>query len=101
ETVVQVQGLSAGALNKAIRIPLDRTLARPLMLRIHQAAGGSPYYALELARSLGDDPAPDFTLPSPLARGTGGRLRRLAPPVLRVLEPAALLASPTMTMLEQ
>jgi DNA-binding CsgD family transcriptional regulator len=100
-TRVGVEGLSAGALHKAIRINLDRTLSRPLMLRIHQAAGGNPFYALELARSLGDDPGPDFTLPSTLERVTGERLRRLAPPVLRVLEPAALLASPTTTMLEQ
>lgn len=100
-TRVRVEGLSAGALNKAIRVHLDRTLSRPLMLRVHQVAGGNPFYALELARSLGDDSGPDFNLPSSLERLTSERLRRLAPPVRRVLEPAALLANPTTTMLER
>ncbi len=100
-TRVRVGPLSAAALHRAIRVHLGRTPPRPLLLRIHEVAGGNAFYALELARSLPDHSGPDFALPSALERLTSERLRRLAPPVLRVLEPAALLASPATTTLER
>ena len=58
-------------------------------------AGGNPFYALELARSLPDDPRPGVELPPSLEGLTRQRLTRLPAPVRRVLEPAALLAEPT------
>jgi DNA-binding CsgD family transcriptional regulator len=100
-TRLRVGPLSAAALHRAIRVHLDRTLPRPLIVRIHEVAGGNAFYALELARSFPEDSGPDFALPSTLERLTADRLRRLAPPVLHVLEPAALLANPTTTLLEQ
>jgi tetratricopeptide (TPR) repeat protein len=100
-TRIRVGPLSAGALHRAIRIHLDRTLPRPVLLRVHQVAGGNPFYALELARSLPDDPTPAFAVPSTLEGLTRDRLDRLTARVRRVLEPAALLASPTATVLER
>jgi hypothetical protein len=99
-TRIRIGPLSAGALHRAIRIHLGRTLPRPVLLRIHQLAGGNPFYALELARPLPDDPGPGFALPPTLERVTRGRLGRLPAGVRRFLEPAALLASPTATVLE-
>jgi len=100
-TRVRVGPLSAGALHRAIRIQLGRTLPRPVLLRVHQLSGGNPFYALELARSLPDEPRRGFALPPTLERVTHGRLERLAAPVRRILEPAALLANPTATVLER
>lgn len=98
---IRVGPLSAGALHRAIRIHLDRTLPRPVLLRVHQVAGGNPFYALELARSLPDDPTPAFAVPATLEGLTRDRLDRLTARVRRVLEPAALLANPTATILER
>jgi DNA-binding CsgD family transcriptional regulator len=100
-TRIRVGPLSAGALHRAIRIHLDRTLSRPVLLRVHQVAGGNPFYALELARALPDDPTPEFAVPATLEGLTRDRLGRLTAPVRRVLEPAALLANPTATVLER
>ena len=100
-TRVRVGPMSPGALHRAIRIHVGRSVQRPMVLRIHELAGGNPFYALELARSIPDDPGPDVSLPSTLERLTRERLRRLAAPVRRVLEPAALLRNPTATLLEQ
>jgi DNA-binding CsgD family transcriptional regulator/exonuclease VII small subunit len=100
-TRITVGPLSPGALHAAFRIHLDRSLPRPLLLRIHQLAGGNPFYALELARSLPDDPGPELALPSRLERLTRERLQRLAVPVRHILEPAALLTNPTATVLER
>jgi DNA-binding CsgD family transcriptional regulator len=100
-TRVRVGPLSAGALHRAIRIHLGRTLPRPVLLRVHQLSGGNPFYALELARSLPDEPRRGFALPPTLERVTHARLERLAAPVRRILEPAALLANPTASVLER
>ena len=99
-TYVRVGALSPGVLHRVIRLHLDRTLSRPVLLRVHALAAGNPFYALELARSLPDDPGPDLALPLSLERLTHERLRRLTAPVRRLLEPAALLANPTVTLLE-
>jgi DNA-binding CsgD family transcriptional regulator len=99
-TRVRVGPLSAGALHRAIRIHLDRTLPRPVLLRVHTLAAGNPFYALELARSLPDDPRAELALPPTLERAIHERLGRLAAPVRRLLEPVALLANPTAVVLE-
>jgi hypothetical protein len=100
-TRVHVGPLSSGALHRVIRLHVDRTLTRPALLRVHKVSAGNPFYALELARSLPEDPGPGVSLPSALERLTRERLRRLDAPVRRLLEPAALLASPTATVLER
>ena len=99
-TTVVVGPLSTGALHRAIRLHLNRVLPRPVLQRIHELAGGNPFYALELARSLPDDPRPGDELPASLEGLTRQRLTRLPGPVRRVLEPAALLAEPTVARLE-
>ena len=100
-TRIAVGPLSPGALHRVFRIHLDRSLPRPLLLRIHQLAGGNPFYALELARSLPNDPGPELALPSRLERLTRERLQRLGAAVRRILEPAALLTNPTASVLER
>ena len=41
------------------------TFARPTLLRLHEASGGNPFFALELARALGADVDPTQPLPVP------------------------------------
>ena len=62
---VQVGSLSPGALHAILHPRLGRTLARPTLLRVHEASGGNPFYALELARGLGASHDPTRPLPVP------------------------------------
>jgi DNA-binding CsgD family transcriptional regulator len=47
--------LSLGAMHQLLKAKLGRTFARPTLRRLHETAGGNPFYALELARALGAD----------------------------------------------
>ena len=44
--------LSVGAIQRLLRERLGRPFPRPTLLRLHEASGGNPFYALELARAL-------------------------------------------------
>jgi DNA-binding CsgD family transcriptional regulator len=69
---LRVGPLSMGALHRLLRARLEVTLARPALLRVHEASGGNPFYALELVRAL---------------QSSGGRIRPGRPlPVPRTLE---------------
>ena len=62
---LRVGPLSVGATHELLRQPLGRTFARPTLLRLHEASGGNPFYALELARALPPDVDPTQPLPVP------------------------------------
>ena len=62
---LHVGPLSAGALQSILRPRLGRVFARPTLLRLHEASGGNPFFALELARALGDNVDPTQPLPVP------------------------------------
>jgi DNA-binding CsgD family transcriptional regulator len=55
--------LAAGALTRILRSRIAADISWPAAWRLHQAAGGNPLYALELARSL---PAGQHSLDEPL-----------------------------------
>jgi DNA-binding CsgD family transcriptional regulator len=64
---VRVGPLSVGATHQLLRARLSRTMPRPTLLRLHEASGGNPFYALELARALGADGSlADPTQPLPV-----------------------------------
>jgi len=66
--------LSAGALQQLVHGRMGIALPRPTLLRLHEASGGYPFYALEIARALlafGSDLAAAEPLPVP------GNLRQL------------------------
>ena len=78
---------------------LGLRLARPLLLRVHAAAGGNPLYGLELARALlrhEGGLAPTAALPEPetLEGVVGERLSALSPAAQMVLAAVAALAEP-------
>jgi DNA-binding CsgD family transcriptional regulator len=53
-TRLAVRALSLGAISRIVRAQLSVSLSRPVLLRIHDAAGGNPFYALELARAAAE-----------------------------------------------
>jgi hypothetical protein len=65
---VDLGPLSLGALFELLRDRLGTAMPRPLLLRVHEASGGNPMYALELGRALQGRrvaPAPGAPLPVP------------------------------------
>ena len=97
--------LSVGSLQPILRRQLGVTFSRPVLLRIHQASGGNPLFALEIARSiqaLGElrraEPLP---VPDALTDAVGARLATLSPRVRRRLVVVALLAQPTLGLVEE
>jgi hypothetical protein len=62
---VPVGPLSVGAIHRIVHGRLSRAVARPTLLRLHEISGGNPFYALELARTLGDDADPTQPLRVP------------------------------------
>ena len=51
-SVLDVGPLSVAAIHQLVRSALGASLARPVLVRIHRAAGGNPFYALEIAREV-------------------------------------------------
>ena len=64
-TRVRLGPLSLAALQRILKERLGRTFSRRALLRIERAAGGNPFFALELARVLPADPSTAAALPIP------------------------------------
>jgi DNA-binding CsgD family transcriptional regulator len=96
---ITIGPLSVGALHAVISERLGRSVSRPAMVRIRDASGGNPFYAIELARAL-DARAPSTTmgLPNTLAGLVRARLESLDPDAREVLLAAACLATPTVEL---
>ena len=64
---IEIGPLSQAALHEVLRSQLGPSFARPLLTRIHEAAGGNPFYALEIGRELNrvGPPAAGHPLPVP------------------------------------
>lgn len=77
-----VSPLSAGALHRLVKARAGLNLVRPALLRLHEAARGNPFLALELVRAVDPDDEPDGSGPWP------------ATPDARELVEAHLLALP-------
>ena len=73
--------LSLGATHELLRTRLGRTFARGTLLRVHETSGGNPFFALELARVLGDDidPTQALRVPETLEGLVRARLGGLSP----------------------
>jgi DNA-binding CsgD family transcriptional regulator len=98
--------LSLGALHHVLGQQLELAPTRSLLVRIHRASGGNPFYALEIARELlrtgrlptAGDPLP---VPDDLRKLIAGRLRRLPGATREALLVAAALAEPTTSFVDQ
>jgi DNA-binding CsgD family transcriptional regulator len=93
--------LGVAALHEAVEGRLGRTLPRRALARIGQAAGGNPFFAVEIARALPDDPPPGLAvlpLPDNLRGLVGARVAALPERARQALLPAAVLRSPTVEL---
>jgi DNA-binding CsgD family transcriptional regulator len=81
---LRVGALSVGAVQLLLRSRLDVTFPRPTLMRLHEASGGNPFFALELARARVRDPSHDLAaplaVPPSLERLVAARLESLPPP---------------------
>jgi len=86
---VHLGPLSLGAVGEILRSQLGAVLPRYVLTRLYDACGGNPFYALECARTLLDQPHMPLTnepisIPRSLACLVRHRVRRLTPEVRRV-----------------
>jgi DNA-binding CsgD family transcriptional regulator len=93
---LRVGPLSMGAIQRLLQTRLDRTLARPTLLRLHEASGGNAFYALELARGHASsddtvDPTEPLRVPEILERLVFARLADLPSATRDALSVAAAL----------
>jgi len=96
---VKVPPLSLGGLHTVLTKRLDRSFSRPAMVRIQEVSGGNPFYALELARTMGDAARADLGLSGTLAELVRARIGGLADDVRDVLLAAACVAAPTVELI--
>ena len=100
---LHVGPVTLAATHELLRIRLGKTFARPTLVRVHETAGGNPFFALELARAL-DGPGPasnePFPVPGTLRELVAGRLERLPTRTRETLLVIAALAHPTVPALQ-
>jgi DNA-binding CsgD family transcriptional regulator len=98
--VLEVDALTIGALGNILHARLGVAHARPTLKRLHEVSGGNPFFALELARALGDParplfPGAAFPVPGNLRELVSNRLAALPAETLEVLTFASALSRPT------
>jgi tetratricopeptide (TPR) repeat protein len=99
-----VTPLSLGAVHGLLQARIGLLLARPVLRRLHEVAGGNAFYALELGRALerhGAMPVPGEPLPIPeeLHELVRDRLVVLPAATREALAVAAALSQPTLSLL--
>ena len=101
---LSVGPLSVGAIQGLIRDRLGLRFPRPTLLRLHDASGGNPFFALELARALDAgaslDPAQPLPVPDSLEHLVGERLRALPEETRKALLVVAVTGSPALELVD-
>ena len=97
--------LSLAALHHLTRTRLGLRLSRPMLVRVAEASGGNPFYALEIADALArrnEPPALGDVLPVPrtLHDLLSDRVDRLSPAAQAVASAVSALSRPTVEILE-
>ncbi|TME04276.1 MAG: hypothetical protein E6I71_07240 [Chloroflexi bacterium] len=100
---LRLQPLSLGSLHHVLRSRLGTSLPFSLTRRLHDASGGNPLFALEIARGLIADDVADgqgtsLTIPSSLKVTIEARLARLPRRARDVLLAVAALSQPTIPL---
>ena len=97
---MRIGPLSLGRLHALISARLGQSLSRPNMMRILESSGGNPFYALELARTLGaPSTGSESVLPASLAELMRRRIGHLDQDSQDVLLAAACVANPSVELL--
>jgi DNA-binding CsgD family transcriptional regulator len=102
---VDVGPLDVGALHRVVQSHLGAALPRPLLAEVHAAAGGNPFYALEIVRMLrrsgiSVEAGQPLPVPESLHDLVHGRLLALPPECRDFLLAAAAHAHPTVSITE-
>src|SRR4051794_30220129 len=99
-THLRLHPLSLAGLQRVIKESLGLAYPRRLLLRIERAAGGNPFFALELARALPADASTAASLPMPESmRGlVENRIAGLPARADELLLVAAAVGSPTVEL---
>jgi len=100
---VSVAPLSVGAIYRLLGDRLGLNLPRPVLVRVHEAVGGNPFFALEVGRGLADGTiradGVHVSLPGSLRSVVAKRLISLPAQVRETLAAVAALAAPSVTLL--
>ena len=93
---IRLGPLSIGAIHGAVSRRLGRSLSRPQISRIHEVSAGNPFYAIELARTLLDQPpGSPMSMPATLMDLVHHRVGTLDPGVREALLAMACAGAPT------
>ena len=93
--------VSVAALHEILSERLQRSFPRPTLVRIAQASGGNPLFALEIARLLSDgNPGPAMPIPEGVRALVAKRVAALPAPTRDALLRAAALARPDLTTVD-
>jgi DNA-binding NarL/FixJ family response regulator len=103
--LLYVGPLSLGAVQRLVQERLELTFPRPILIRLWEASGGNPFFALELARMIERrggrvDPAKPLPVPASVRPLVEERLVMSSPGTEEGLLVAAALAHPTLAQLE-
>jgi len=102
---VEVGPVDLSALHHVVHDHLGVTLPRPLLVEVHEASGGNPFYALEIVRTLqrkgiSIEAGQPLPVPESLHELVHGRLFALPPESRDYLLAAAAHAHPTSSLTE-
>ena len=94
-----IDPMPLAALGRMLGDRIGRPIARPQLVRIAEASGGNPFYALEIARlaeESGSHPSggPFVPVPADLRKLTAARIRRLPPATRDAVLLAAVVSGP-------
>ena len=99
---IHVRPMGLDGLNALITAKIGRTLPWSKVVRIAEISNGNPFYAIELARAMGDESASgELALPGTLTELVRRRIGRLEDDVREVLLAAACVSDPTVELLAQ
>jgi len=95
--------LSLGAIRELLATQTALSPSRSLLRRLHEASGGNPLFALELAARAAagppSGPRDTFDVPDSLQRLVSGKVTRLPPGARDVLLVCSLAAGPTLPVI--
>ena len=103
---LQVRPLPLAALHQLFLARLGRSFARLVLVRIEEASGGNPFYALEIARALAEagasvTPGARLPIPDTLGALVAARIGSLPPATREALLLAAVAAEPNVDALRR
>jgi DNA-binding CsgD family transcriptional regulator/tetratricopeptide (TPR) repeat protein len=102
---LEVGPLQISAVHQLLRTQLRAGFSRPILVRIYEASGGNPFFALELGRALerrgsAMEPADPLPVPAELGALVTDRLSALPAGTREALLAASALSPPTLELLQ-